>query len=124
MSIDPNTALEFSAALVTATGGIYGVLHHFSQRAKRKKIAYRQEILDQAQLEMSRIESSLELKIRNLEVVFEAQKLSVSKDFSHFKETYHAEVKSLGEKIEALREDLSQQHQALVGLLTKLVDTK
>ena len=122
--IELSLLLEALAAFITSIGGIYSIIHHISGRMKRNKEKYRQEILAHARAEMDKIEVSLSAKIKDLEEEFESQKLSVNKDFSHFKETYNMEVKSLGEKIEALRDDLAQQHQALVGLLTKLVDTK
>lgn len=122
MNFDINTLAGISAAAVTAIGGIYTSIHHIRGRIKKKNNLYRQGILDQAKFEVTKMERYLEEKIRVLEIELEDQRLSLSKDLSHFKETHNSEVKALGEKIENLREDLSQQHQALVGLLTKLVD--
>jgi hypothetical protein len=120
--IDPNTALEAGAALVTAIGGLYGAVRAIIARSKRKREEHKQEVLAMAKAELVLVKENLESKIRKLELELETQKISISKDFDHFTEVYNNEIKSLGEKIENLREDLSQQHQALVGLLTKLVD--
>ena len=62
--------------------------------------------------------------ILDLKLELDTQKENVSRDLGHLREVYNAEIKVLGEKIENLRQDISQQHQALVGLLTKLVDSK
>jgi tRNA G10 N-methylase Trm11 len=120
----PNAILEASGAFVTALGGIYTTVKHLSHKSKEKKQKYREEILERAKEEAQKIEKSLENKIKNIEIELAAQKLSVSKDLSNFKEMHNAEVKVLGEKIESLRQDLMQQHQALVGLLTKLVNSR
>ena len=124
MNIDLPTALEGAAGAVTALGGAYTTVRHLLNRSKIKKQEHRQDILKEAKEEADKIKISLETKIKALEVEFQTQKQNVSKDLAHFKETHGAEVKALGEKIESLRQDLSQQHQALIGLLTKLVDTK
>lgn len=120
--IDIGMALEGAGGAVTAVGGVYAFIRHISHKRKRAEEKYKEDILDQARSEMKKIEESLEIKIKILEIELESQKLNVSKDFSHFKETHNAEVRVLGEKIENLRQDISQQHQALVGLLTKLVN--
>lgn len=124
MILDINTAIGTAAAVVTAIGGAYPIINHLIAKKKRDKEKYRQDILDQAQEEMKKIEKSLEEKIAFLENEFQTQKQSIYKDFNFFKETHNSEIKALGEKIENLRNDLSQQHQALVGLLTKLVNNK
>ena len=120
--IDPNVALEALAAIVTAVGGLYGATRHVLARSKKKREEHRTEVLAMAKSELILVKQDLEGKIRKLELELTTQKISISKDFDHFTEIYNNEIKVLGEKIENLREDLSQQHQALVGLLTKLVD--
>ena len=124
MAIDPNTAIEASGGLIAALGGLYGAAKRFIKHSEAKKAKYRQDILDQAKEEAEKVKAALEAKIKALEIEFAVQKQSVSKDLNFFKQTHNAEVKALGEKIEALRQDLQQQHQALIGLLTKLVSNK
>jgi len=124
MQIDILTSGEAIGGLATAVGVIFGGVRHIILISKRKKEEYRQAILSEAKEEAEKIIKNLEFKLKTLEDEFQVQKDSTNKDFQHFKETYNAEVKTLGEKIESLREDLMQQHQALVGLLTRLVDSK
>ena len=73
-------------------------------------------------MEMAKIEEELSEKIKKLDIELRNQKDNIARDLSHLKEIYGAEIKTLASKIEDLREDLSQQHQSLVALLTKLVD--
>lgn len=122
MTIDLALACEGLGGAVTAVGGLYAFGKRLIANSKRKKEEHKQAILEQAKEEAQKIVNSLEDKVKKLEVEFRAQEMSISKDLSHFKETYNNELKVLGEKIESLRQDISQQHQALVGLLTKLVD--
>lgn len=122
--LDPNTLIEAGIATVTVIGGIWTTSWRLLVSYKRKKELYRLEILSQAKKEADQIKIDLEVKIKELETEFHIQRSNVSKDFEHFRQTYNNEIKTLGEKIENLREDLSQQHQSLVGLLTKLVNSK
>jgi len=124
MNIDMNTAVEGLAGAVTAIGGIYTAGKHFITRAKKKKERYRQEILDQASSELARVEAALSEKIKLLEIQLAVQKDNVSRDLGHLKEVYNAEIKVLADKIDDLRKDLSDQHQSMVALLTKLVDNR
>jgi hypothetical protein len=41
---------------------------------------------------------------------------------SNIKDTHALELKNLGDKIEALRNDLQNQHAGVLQLLTRLVD--
>lgn len=122
--IIPWTALEATGTAIATFLGAAKAISHMAHKSKAKRESYSQEILDQAKTEMEKIEQDLEVKIKRLEIELEAQKLSVSKEFSYFKQAHNTEIKALAEKIESLRQDISQQHQALVGLLTKLVNTK
>ena len=124
MNIDQNTASAAIGGIVTALGALYGATRHAIARSRRKKEEYRQGILKEANDSMTKIKAELEEKIKSVESEIQAQKLNVSIEFSHFKETHNAEIKVLGEKIESLRQDLHDQHQALVSLLTKLVESK
>lgn len=121
MNIDLPTALETAAGAITAFGGLYTGYRHIRYSLQAKKDKERQAILDQANEEMKKIREELEEKIDKLELELENQKISINQDLSHFREIHSSEVKNLGEKIENLRYDLTQQHQALLELLTKLV---
>lgn len=122
MVLDIPNISAIVVAAIPVVGGVYTSIRLIRKSAMAKKACYRAEILAEAKEEAQRIKVELENKIKILEEEFQVQKRSVSKDFSHFREVYSAEVKVLGDKIEALRQDLSAQHTALVGLLTKLVD--
>lgn len=115
---------EAVAAIATVIGSVYTGAKYLIRASKIKKEAYRQSILKQAKEELDKVEKEFKQKLEAIKIELEAQKISVSRDLGHLKEVYGAEIKVLGEKIENLREDLSQQHQALVGLLTKLVSAK
>ena len=114
-------------AIGTALAAIYPIFigfRHFLGSFRKKREAHRDSILKQAGDEMNRIKEDLEGKIQVLRDELDTQKDKVSTELSHMKEIYGAEIKALGEKIENLRQDISQQHQSLVNLLTKLVDSR
>ena len=121
MTITNDTIIAATGA-IAALGTVWAIIQGISHGLKRKKEIYRQAIIDEAKAEMELVRLLLEEKIRKLEVELETQKEAVRKDLSHMSALYDAETKVLGEKIEALRQDLLQQHQSLVGLLTKLVN--
>lgn len=122
--MDLTTATGITAAVVTAVGGIYTSYRHVTLGMAIKREKYKEDILNQAKGEMSRIEDKFEEKIKKIEIELESQKLSVSKDLGHMREIYNAEIKTLGEKIDDLRSDLQDQHQSMVALLTRLVNSK
>lgn len=122
MVIQISTAFEGAGGAVTALSGIYAIVRKVISNSKNKKKAYREALLLEAKQEAEKIIRELSEKIEKLENEFELQKFNISKDLEHFRETYNNELRVLGEKIENLRKDLSDQHQGLVALLTKLVD--
>ena len=122
MTIDLNTAVESFAGVVTAVGSVYGAVRHFMISSKRKRESYQQFILEKAKEELTKVELSLNDKIKVLELDLANHKESISNDIFHMKEVYNTEIKVLGQRIEELRQDLSQQHQGLVNLLTRLID--
>ena len=121
MTISNDTIIAATGA-IAALGTVWAIIQGISHGLKRRKATYRQAIIDEAKAEMELVKLLLEEKICKLEVELETQKEAVRKDLSHMSALYDAETKVLGEKIEALRQDLLQQHQSLVGLLTKLVN--
>ena len=110
--------------VIPAIGAIYGGVTHLTRKAAFKRETYRQSIIDQAKLEADKIKEELDEKISRLEMKFKNQRESVQKDLSYMKEDYTNDIKLLGEKIQELRSDLSVQHQSLLQLLTKLVESK
>lgn len=116
--------VEEVAGAVTAVGGVIHVVQRIFANLKTKKEEYKRSILKQAKAEAEAVRIDLEAQIKALEKELENQKLNVSKDFSHLRETYNAEIKALGEKIANLHLDLTNQHQSLVVLLTQLVNRK
>ncbi len=124
MNIDFSTLLGSSAGAVTAMGGIWTAYRHVKFSLQAKKDRERQAILDKAKEELGRVEAKLELKIRSLQEEIEIHKQNMDKDLSHMREMYDGELKNLGNKIDELRRDLSDQHSSMVALLTRLVDAR
>jgi hypothetical protein len=124
MVVDISTLFEGAGGAITAVGGLWAGWRHIRYSLQAKKDKYRQDIIDQAKEEMTKIKVVLENKIKVVEIELQTQKESVSKDLSHLKEGYSSEVKILGQRIEELRQDLAVQHGSLVALLTRLVDPK
>jgi hypothetical protein len=124
MQIDIQTALEGSAAAITAIGGAYSLIKRIMASSRKRKEKYRQAILDKANEEMAKIKAELEDKINALEKELLDQKASITKDLGYLKDTYSSEIKGLAQQIQDLKKDIALQHQALVGLLTKLVNGK
>ena len=124
MTVDLSTAVGILAGAVTAFGGLYTGARALMAASRRRKAEYRQGILDEAHIELSRVEVSMQEQVRVLTVELQNQKESISRDMDHMKEVYSSELKVLGEKIENLRQDLAAQHSGMVALLTKLVDSR
>jgi ferritin-like protein len=122
MVLDIITLVEASAGAVTALSGTYAAWRHVRYSIQGKKDKERQAILSKAKEEIAKVEAKLEDKIKQIEIELENHKTNISKDFGFLKETYSSEVKNLGDKIETVREQLSQQHSQLITLLTRLID--
>jgi len=123
MVVDGNTVMQ-AAGAITALGGAWAVIQKVSNSFKRRKALHRQEILKEAREEIESVAQKLEAKINKLENELEIQKESVSKDLEHFKDSYKAEIETIGRQISELRRDLAEQHSSLLTLLTKLVDSR
>jgi chromosome segregation ATPase len=119
---DWNTAIEISASSVAVIGGIYTTTRHFLNSFRIKREMYREEILLKAREQADKVKEELEEKIKALEVEFNGQKESISKDLNYLKQAYTSEIKNLGEKIEDIRDQLNQQHGQLVSLLTRMIE--
>lgn len=124
MNIDLSSALGTAAAAIPVLGGVYAGFRHVKYSLKAKKDAERAAILAEANLEMRKIRKELEEKIQRLEEEVQIQKDNISRDLAHMRELYSADIKTLSEKIDDLRQNLQDQHQNMVALLTKLVDSR
>lgn len=122
--IDIGTATGIIAAIATTGGMIYTSYRHVTLGMAIKREKYRESILDQAKEEVAKVSVLLEDKIKKLEVELETQKQIVTNEFTHVKDTYNAEVRVLGQRIQELREDLAASTKSMLELLVKLVDSK
>jgi hypothetical protein len=121
MIMDVNALLTIAGGL-TALGGAYQTISVVLGALKKRKNKYRQSILDEAKAEAGQIKTQLEAKIDALGLELKSQKENLSKDLLHLRETYNAEIRVLGEKIDETRRQLDQQHSQLVNLLTSLIE--
>lgn len=124
MNIDLPMILEASAGAITGGSGLYAWYRHIRYGIKDKKDRERQAILSKANEELDKVEAKLEEKIRLLQEELRAHKDNLDKDMTHMREIYDGELKNLGNKIDDLRKDLSDQHSSMVALLTRLVETR
>lgn len=111
------------AALTTLTGLIMS-WQKIVKTAKKDREEHAAKILQTAKEEDQLLKSKLEARIEKIDAQVKNLELNVNKDITHLKETYSAEIKVLGEKIEMLRDELRDQHSQMVALLTKLVESK
>ena len=107
--------------IATISGAVYA-LYKVSAKLKKDREHESAKIIQEAKEEASRVKSEIDNDLNALKTELATLKTSVEKDFQHAKETHDNEIKNLGEKIEALREELRTQHGQLVGLLSKLID--
>lgn len=112
------------AAAITAVGGAWLTVRKIAKDAAKSKKELADEILQQAKEEDAQLKSSMEARVAALETALGTLEVSVNKDIEHLKETYANEIKNLGEKIEALRDQLNSQHSQLVNLLTEMIKKK
>jgi uncharacterized membrane-anchored protein YhcB (DUF1043 family) len=122
--MDISTLLGTSAGAITAVSGLYAGWRHIRYSLAAKKDREKQAILDKAKDELDKVEAKLNEKIRLLHEEIEDHKQNITKDLGHMREMYDGELKNLGNKIDELRRDLSDQHSQMVALLTKLVDSR
>lgn len=122
--IDQNSLIEASSGIVAIVGGLYTGIRRLRSSSKAKKIQEREEILLKAMEGADKIREELETKIKIIEMELKNQKESMSKELHAMRDSYNSEIRILGQRIQELKEDLSQQHQSLVGLLTTLVNSR
>ncbi|CAK0741651.1 conserved hypothetical protein [Azospirillaceae bacterium] len=112
------------ATFITLVGGAYLTLRKISRDHQKSNKEHKAEILQLAKEADSLIKSELKNKIHDLEIQIDTLKESTNKDIAHLKETYNNEIKFLGQKIEALRNEVHVQHGQIVALLTKMIGNK
>ena len=116
--------------IVAVAGGLgtigtaYLVIRNIIKAKATDKEAEKAAILQEAKEYTETIKKDLEIKIMSLKDDLVTMDESVQKDLAHLRETYNNEIRNLGQKIEELRKDLSNQHGQLVQLLTKMVGRK
>lgn len=91
---------------------------------RKEREEYAAKLMQSAKEDDALLKAKLEARIEKIDAQVKTLELSVSKDMAHLKETYSSEIKNLGEKIEALRDELRSQHSGLIELLTKIVGKK
>lgn len=116
---------------ITSIGGTLTVFtgliiswQKIARTSKRSKELQAAKILQEAKEADVLLKTQLEARIEKLESKVENLEENINKDMAHLKETYTAEIKVLGEKIEQLRDELRNQHSQMVTLLSKLIESK
>lgn len=113
-------ALGIAMGVATLTVTLQKVFKNF----RKERDEYAAKILQTAKEEDNLVKTKMEARFAEIETKVRTLEISVEKDISHLKETYSAEIKVLGEKIETLRDELRNQHSQMVTLLSKLIDSK
>lgn len=113
-------ALGISMGVATLIVTLQKVFKNF--RKEREERAA--QIMQMAKEEDHILRVRMEARIAEIDTKVKTLEISVNKDITHLKETYSAEIKVLGEKIETLRDELRNQHSQMVTLLSKLIDSK
>lgn len=113
-------ALGIAMGVATLVVTLQKVFKNF----RKERDEYAAKILQTAKEEDSLLKAKLEARIEKIDLSLKNLEFNVNKDITHLKETYSAEIKVLGEKIETLRDELRNQHSQMVTLLSKLIDTK
>ncbi len=113
-------ALGIAMGVVTLVVTLQKVFKNF----RKERDEYAAKILQVAKEEDSILKAKLEARIEKIDLSLKNLEFNVNKDITHLKETYSAEIKVLGEKIETLRDELRNQHSQMVTLISKLIDSK
>lgn len=111
-------------AVITTISGLVLTWQKISKNAKKDRDEHAAKILQSAKEDDSLLKAKLEARIEKIDLSLKNLEFNVNKDITHLKETYSAEIKVLGEKIETLRDELRNQHSQMVALLSKLIDSK
>lgn len=120
------TDLQISVpvALIIAISGLILTWQKIVKNAKKDREEHTAKILQSAKEDDNLLKAKLEARIEKIDAQLKNLELNVNKDMDHLKQTYSMEIKTLGDKIELLRDELRQQHSGLIDLLTKIVSKK
>jgi ABC-type phosphate transport system auxiliary subunit len=116
-----NTILT-SAGIITALGGAWYTILKIIRELRKSRKASDDKILDEAREISEALKAKLEARIDILESDLSNLKSNVAKDILHIKEIQSSEIKALGDRIEALREELKTHSTGILNLLTQLVN--
>ncbi len=116
--------ITISLGVLIAGSGLILTWQKIVKNAKKSKEEEAARIIQRIKEEDQNLKNKLEARIEKLDAQIKNLELNVNKDLSFVKESYKAELKTLGEKIEILRSELSSQYGSLVSLLSKLIDKK
>ena len=108
--------------VITTLGGAWLTVRKVVRDAEKQKKHYAAEILQSAKEADQALKVRLENKVHELETQLKSLRENVDKDITHLREYHSSELKFLGQKIEALREEVHSQHSQLVQLLTRMID--
>lgn len=102
--------------------GIWLTMQKILKNIRREREEYSAKILQSAKEADSAVRSILESKIEKIHAELKNLELNINKDLNHIKESHSTELKNLGDKIEALRDELRQQSAGTLELLTRIID--
>lgn len=117
----PDLQFTIPLSIIIAVSSLILTWQKIAKNAKKTREEETAKILQKAKEEDNLLKAKMEAKIEGLSKEVKNLELSVQKDISHLKESYSADLKNLGEKIETLRYELNQRHSDLIELLTKIV---
>lgn len=114
-------------AVIAALGSIGAVVVTFTNLKTSFKKEISKEIEDA--VKAVKIESEADMNAFNLRLDAISKEVlnleeKIDSDIENVKNVYNSELKSVAEKIEALRDQVREQHGQLVALLTTLVTNK
>lgn len=133
-TIDLNTILAIAGAISTL-GGAWLIIRKINADNKKTRDLEAAKILQEAKEEVNKkwvkaeadrllFKQQMEAQISEVQADLDNYKEANEKDLQHLRETYNGEIRNLGTKIEDLRSELRNQHGQLVGLLTKMIDSR
>lgn len=112
------------AGMVTAVCAAIYQVNKVSKIFKNDRKEFKAEMLQEAKENDAKLRHKFEADINALKAKLENLEENVNKDMDHLRETYNGEIRNLGNKIEDLRTELRNQHGQLVGLLSKMIDSR
>ena len=116
------STLASVAVVVSTVAGAYLKVRKITKDHQKDRKVEAAAILQRAKEEDAKVKADMEAKIESLNTKLNSIHLSVEKDIAYIKESHSNELNALSEKIETLRDELRNQHNNLVTLVTKLID--